>query len=99
MGPDSERPAVPEIDRRHAVVVASVGGFFLALGKVSLLQRVLLAITWQSGGTPPHSKTWPLFQAQYSLASWSAAVLRRFGIEWRGVLRRCLPSNSSIGIA
>src|SRR5438552_11247848 len=33
----------------------------------------------QSGATAPHSKTWPSCEAQFALASWSAALLRRFG--------------------
>ena len=33
---------------------------------------------FKSGGAPPHSKTWPGYQTHYSLALWSAAVLRRF---------------------
>ena len=39
MGPDSHRSEVSETDRRHFVAGTSVGGFCLALGKVSLLQR------------------------------------------------------------
>ncbi len=50
-----------------------------------ILARLLEA---KSGRTLPHSKTWPSFGTRNSLALWSAAVFRRFGIACHSITGR-----------